>query len=103
MPYASINVFTLHPGQMETFLSVQREAFLPLLRRHAGFLALEIVQTGADSGVATLWWASEEARRAATPSLNEWVETHLVPFFASLDNPAGPVVFTSRDGTTSQA
>ncbi len=100
MPYASINVFTVRAGQMEAFIAVQRDAFLPVLRGHAGFLDLEIVQTGPDTGVATLWWASEQARRAATPPLTAWVETHLAPFFVAVDNPAGPVVLTTRDATS---
>ena len=63
MPYASVNVFSVRAGTMASFVALQQEAFLPLLRRQPGFLALEIVQTGTDAGVATLWWASEEARR----------------------------------------
>ncbi len=100
MPYASINVFTVRAGQMEAFIAVQRAAFLPVLRGHAGFLDLEIVLTGPDTGVATLWWASEQARRAATPLLTAWVEAHLTPFFVAVDNPAGPVVLTTRDATS---
>ncbi len=99
MPYASINVFTVRAGQMEAFIAVQRDAFLPVLRSHAGFLDLEIVQTGPDTGVATLWWASEQARRTATPLLTSWVEAHLTPYFVAVDNPAGPVVLTTRDAT----
>ena len=97
MPYASVNIFTVRAGTLASFVALQQDAFLPLLRRQPGFLALEIVQTGADTGVATLWWASEQARRAATPELNAWVEQHLEPFFVALENPAGPVVFSSRD------
>ena len=96
MAYASINIFAVREGQMDAFVALQREAFLPLLRQQSGFLALEIVQTGADTGVATLWWASEETRRAATPTLSAWVEEHLEPFFTALENPAGPVVLSSR-------
>ena len=96
MRYASINVFTVRAGDMDAFIALQRTVFLPLLRQHTGFLAFEIVRTGDDTGVATLWWASEEARRAATPHLTAWVEQHLTPFFVTLDNPAGPIVLSSR-------
>lgn len=95
--YASVNVFTVRAGEMDAFLAVQRDEFLPLLRRQPGLLGFEVVQTGADSGVATLWWASEEARRAATPALTPWVEQHLEPYFVALENPAGPVVLSWRD------
>lgn len=97
MPYASVNVFTVRAGQMDAFIALQRDAFVPLLRRQPGFLALEIVRTGDDTGVATLWWTSEQARHTATPTLNAWVEERLTPFFIALDNPAGPVVLSSRD------
>jgi heme-degrading monooxygenase HmoA len=97
MRYASINVFTVRPGAMEAFVALQRDEFLPLLREQPGFLAFELVRTGDDTGVATLWWASEEARRAATPGLTAWVEQHLTPFVVALDNPAGPVVMASGD------
>lgn len=95
--YASVNVFTVRTGKMDAFVALQRDAFLPLLRRQPGFLAFEVVRSGADTGVATLWWASEEARRAATPALTAWVEEHLEPLFVALDNPAGPVVLSWRD------
>ncbi len=97
MRYASINVFTVRAGAMDAFIALQRTGFLPLLHQQMGFLACEIVRTGDDTGVATLWWASEEARHAATPRLTVWVEQHLAPFFVALDNPAGPVVLSSRD------
>ena len=97
MRYASINIFTVRPGAMEAFVALQRDEFLPLLREQPGFLAFELVRTGNDTGVATLWWASEEARRAATPDLTAWVEQHLEPFIVALDNPAGPVVVASGD------
>ncbi|MDB5077817.1 MAG: hypothetical protein JWO42_3996 [Chloroflexi bacterium] len=96
MPYASINVFTLNAGEMSNFITLQREAFLPLLSRQRGFVAFELVQTGPDTGVATLWWESEDARKSATPALSAWVEQHLDPLFAKLDNPAGPVVLSTR-------
>ena len=95
--YASANVFTVRTGELDTFVALQRDAFLPLLRQQPGFVAIELVRTGADTGVATLWWASEEARRAATPALTAWVEEYLTPFFVALDNPSGPVVLSSRD------
>ncbi len=98
MTFASVNVFTVHPGQMNSCVALQRDAFLPLLRQQPGFLALEVVQTGPDTGVGTLWWASEEARIAATPALTAWVEEFLAPFFVALDNPAGPVVLSSSSG-----
>ncbi len=97
MSFASVNVFTVRAGAMDAFVALQHDAFLPLLRRQSGFHAFEIVRTGADTGVATLWWASEEARQAATPELNRWVEEHLAPFFIAVDNPAGPVVLSWRD------
>jgi len=96
-PYASVNVFAVRAGAMDSFVALQQDEFLPLLRRQRGFLALGIVRTGADTGVATLWWASEEARRAATPALTAWVEEYLAPFFVALDNPSGPVVFSFHD------
>jgi len=99
MSFASCNIFTLHPGQMEAFIAFQRDTFLPLLQQQPGFLALEVVQTGPDTGVATLWWTSEEARKSASPSLVSWVEAHLEPFIHTLDNPAGPVVLSSRPDT----
>jgi quinol monooxygenase YgiN len=95
--YASINVFTVRAGDMDTFVALQRDAFVPLLRQQPGFLAFELVRTGDDTGVAMLWWASEDARHAATPCLTAWVEQHLMPFFVTLDNPAGPVVVASHD------
>jgi len=95
--YASINVFSVRAGDMGAVVALQRDEFVPLLRQQPGFLAFELVRSGDDTGVATLWWASEEARRAATPRLTAWVEQHLAPFFVALDNPAGPVVFSSRD------
>ena len=97
MRFASINVFTVRADEMDAFVALQRDAFLPLLRQQPGFLAFELVRTGDDTGVATLWWVSEEARRAASPGLTAWVEQHLTPFFVALNNPAGPVVLSSRD------
>jgi heme-degrading monooxygenase HmoA len=97
MPFVSVNVFTLHSGEMRNFVQLQREAFLPLLAQQPGFVAFEVVQTGPDTGVATLWWESEDARRSATPALSAWVEEHLDPLLAKLENPAGPVVLSSRD------
>ncbi len=96
MTYVSVNVFTVQPGQMDACVALQRNAFLPLLRQQPGFLSLEVVQTGLDTGVGILWWASEEARIAATPGLMAWVEQHLDPFFVALVNPAGPVVLSFR-------
>jgi len=98
MTYASVNVFTVHRGRMDACVALQRDAFLPLLSQQPGFLDLEVVQTGPDRGMGILWWASEEARVAATPSLTAWVEQHLAPFFVAVDNPAGLVVLSSRDG-----
>ncbi len=103
MAYASVNVFTVHAGQMDAFITLQRQALLPLLHQQPGFVAMEIVRTGEDTGVATLWWVSEDARRAATPGLNAWVDEYLEPFFVTLDNPAGEVVLTSRDTASSSA
>lgn len=97
MAYASINAFTVRAGDMDALIALQRDVFLPLLRQQPGFVAFEIVRTGDDTGVATLWWASEGARRAATPHLTTWVEHHLTPFLVALDNPAGPVVLSFRD------
>jgi hypothetical protein len=93
--YASVNIFTVRPEEMSAFVALQRDVFLPLLRGHAGFGGLEIVQTGIDSGVATLWWESEEARRSATPALTAWVEKNLSPYIVTLDNPAGLVVLSA--------
>jgi len=97
MRHASINVFTVRAGAMDAFIALQRDVFLPLLRQQPGFVAFEIVRTGDDTGVTTLWWASEEARRAASPPLTAWVEQHLTPYVVALDNPSGPVVLSSRD------
>jgi hypothetical protein len=96
MAYASINVFSVNAGTMDAFIKLNRDRFLPLLRRQPGFIAFEVVRTGADSGVATLWWESEQARIAATPLLAEWVNENLEPFFVQLDNPSGEVVLASR-------
>jgi hypothetical protein len=82
---------------MDAFITLQRDAFVPLLLRQPGFLAFEIVRTGEDTGVATLWWSSEEARLSASPALTPWVEEHLTPFFTAIDNPAGPVALSSTD------
>lgn len=96
MMYVSVNIFTVHAGAMEPFLALQRDTFLPLLRGHAGFAGFEVIQTGEDTGVTTLWWASEEARRAATPALGDWVQQHLTPYFVVVENPAGPLVLSWR-------
>ena len=96
-PFVSVNVFTVRPDTIDAFVALQRDAFLPLLRAQPGFLAFEVVRTGTDTGVATLWWTSEQARQAATPALNAWVEEHLEPFFTALHNPSGSVVLSSRD------
>lgn len=101
MSYASVNLFRLKPGTMGAFVALNRDEFLPLLRRQPGFEGLEIVGTGGDTGVATLWWASEDARRAATPALQGWVDAVLEPYFVSLDNPAGPVTLSWRTGESS--
>ncbi|MDB5057515.1 MAG: hypothetical protein JWO59_987, partial [Chloroflexi bacterium] len=34
--------------------------------------------------------------KSATPALSAWVERHLDPLFAKLDNPAGQVVISTR-------
>jgi hypothetical protein len=103
MSYASINLFRLKPGSMDTFLALNQDEFLPLLRRQPGFEGLELVRTGADTGVATLWWASYAARHAATPALQPWVDAYLEPYFVSLDNPAGPVTLSWRHGGSGAA
>jgi antibiotic biosynthesis monooxygenase len=94
--YSSVNIFTVRADAWDAFILLQREQFLPLLRGQAGFLDFEIVQTGPDSGVATLWWESEEARSSATPQLHGWVSHYLDPLFVTLDNPSGPVVMSTR-------
>lgn len=96
MTHVSVNIFTVHPAEWDAFLALQRERFLPLLRQCPGFLHFEMAQSGPGSGVATLWWASEEARRAATPALQAWVSEHLDPYFLSLENPSGPLVLSTR-------
>jgi Antibiotic biosynthesis monooxygenase len=96
MAYASVNVFTVTPGAIDQFTTLNREQFLPLLNRQDGFVAFELVQTGADSGVAILWWQSEQARIDATPRLTPWVDEHLERFLVRLENPAGDVVLSSR-------
>lgn len=101
--YASINVFTVRAGAMDAFVALQRDLFVPLLHRQPGFVAFEVVRTGADTGVATLWWSSEEARLAATPALSVWVKEHLEPYVAALDNPSGPVVVSSRGASSALA
>ena len=93
--HASVNLFTVREAEWDAFVALQRDRFLPLLRQHPGFLGFELVRTGPGAGVATLWWASEAAREAATPALNAWVADKLDPFFLSLENPAGPVVLTT--------
>jgi hypothetical protein len=94
--YSSVNLFTVREADWDAFILLQRDHFLPILRKQAGFLDFEVVRTGPASGVATLWWASEQARIAATPQLHEWVSIHLDPFFLTLENPAGPVVLSTR-------
>jgi hypothetical protein len=96
MAYASINLFTVNTGTMNEFITLNREQFLPLLNQQNGFVAFELVQTGADSGVAILWWQSEQARIDATPRLTPWVDEHLEQFFVTLENPSGDVVLSSR-------
>jgi hypothetical protein len=96
MAYVSVNMFTVRDGTMEEFVALQRDVFLPLLRRQPGFVAFEVVRTGEATGVATLWWDSAEAREAATPVLTAWVEEHLTPYFVALQNPVGPLVVSSR-------
>ncbi len=100
MAYSSVNIFTVREAEWAAFILLQRDRFLPLLRKQVGFLDFEIVQTGPDSGVATLWWESEEARKAATPQLHDWVSRHLDPFFVTLDNPSGPIVMSTRPGAS---
>ncbi len=39
----------------------------------------------------------------ATPQLHEWVTVHLDPFFLTLDNPAGPVVMSTRSSNAPEA
>ncbi|HVC82459.1 MAG TPA: antibiotic biosynthesis monooxygenase [Chloroflexota bacterium] len=97
MAYASVNVFAVREEDWESFVSLQGNVFVPLLRRQPGFEGFELVRTGPATGVATLWWASEQARAAATPALHEWVSVHLDPYFVSLDNPSGPVVVSTRE------
>ena len=82
---------------------LQRDQFVLLLRRQTGFLDFEVVPTGPDSGVATLWWESEQARSSATPQLHEWVTVHLDPFFLTLDNACGPVVMSTRSSNAPEA
>jgi heme-degrading monooxygenase HmoA len=97
LAYASVNVFAVREEDWESFVSLQDDAFVPLLRGQAGFKGFELVRTGPATGVATIWWASELARVAATPALHAWVSVHLDPYFVSLDNPAGPVILTTRE------
>ena len=96
LAFASVNVFAVREEDWDSFVSLQDAVFVPLLRRHAGFEGFEIVRTGAATGVATLWWASEQARAAATPALQEWVSVNLDPYFVALDNPSGPVVLSTH-------
>lgn len=97
MAYVSVNVFAIREEEWDAFVGLQSEEFVPLLRRQPGFEGFELVRTGPATGVATLWWASEKARAAATPALHHWVSVHLDPYFVSLDNPSGPVVLSTRE------
>jgi hypothetical protein len=96
MACASINIFTVRKQEWESFLALQRDQFIPLLRLQPGFLEFEITRTGSGSGVAILWWESEDARAAATPRLHEWVSRYIDPYLLTLDNPSGPVVLSTR-------
>ena len=96
MAYASVNIFTVREAEWDAFIRLQHDHFLPLLRMQAGFRHFEIVQTGPGSGVATLWWESEQARIEATPLLHDWVTVHLDRYFLALENPSGPVVMSTR-------
>jgi len=96
MACASINIFTVREQEWESFLTLQRDHFIPLLRLQPGFLDFEITRTGLGSGVAILWWESEEARMTAAPRLHEWVNQYLDPYLLTLDNPSGPVVLSTR-------
>ncbi|MGH2387451.1 MAG: antibiotic biosynthesis monooxygenase family protein [Chloroflexota bacterium] len=96
MIYASVNIFTVRATEWDSFLTLQRDQFMPLLRLQPGFLDFEVVRTGPGSGVAILWWESEGARDTAAPELHEWVSRHLDPYFVTLENPSGPVVLSSR-------
>lgn len=96
MAYASVNVFTVREGDWEPFVALQTDGFIPLRRRQAGFVDFEIVRTGPSSGVAILWWESEEARASATPALQEWVTVNLDPYFVAIENPSGAVVLSTR-------
>jgi hypothetical protein len=98
--YSSINLFTVREAEWDAFMLLQRDHFVPLLREQPGFRDFEVVRTGPASGVATLWWESEEARKAAAPRLHEWVTAHLDPFFLTLENPSGSVVLSTRPGVS---
>jgi hypothetical protein len=99
MAYVRVALDTIQPGKTAELLTRIREGLLPLLRQQPGFVAYDVITTGADTAVFIHTCDTQAQAEAAMQNAAAWVREHVAGLIVSVDRHlVGELAVTSRAG-----
>jgi len=96
MPYVRVALDRFQPGAGDQVLAKVQHGLLPVLRQQPGFVAYEVIRTGADSAIFIHTSETQQQAEASLQSVTAWVQENLAGLIAAVENHVGEVAITSR-------
>ena len=93
--YARVGVYTIKPGQLEEVVRKVEAEQVPIIRQQPGFVAYELIRTGADRCVTISRWGSEAEAEASRAVAGAWVREHLAELIADSQTHSGEIAIAA--------
>jgi heme-degrading monooxygenase HmoA len=85
MVHVRLGVYRFQPGSIDTVIERGQAELLPLFREQPGFVAYEVVRSGADTGVSISHWMSSADAKRANATAQTWLRDNFAPLLVSAD------------------
>ena len=96
MPFVRLAVYQFRPGSTDAVIQRGKLELLAFFKQQPGFIAYEVVRTGADTGFSINHWTTAEAAGNAQAKAQAWMQEHFAPVLVSAVSHIGEVAFSSR-------
>lgn len=96
MPYVRVAVDRFHLDAADEVLNRVKEGLLPILECQPGFVAYEVVRSGADSAIFINTWETQEQAEAAVQSAAQWVRDNVPSKILSVETYVGELALSHR-------
>jgi hypothetical protein len=96
MAHVRIAIDMFRAGAADEALRRIQAEFIPLLREQPGFIAYEVVRTGADEALFIHTCATAAQAEAALEQVVAWASANIADMIVSVERHVGEMVYSTR-------